>query len=113
MVFGTLYTRPVLPAPFHLACSNPASANLFELQFNPRSSAILAVAKATNLELELVTIGSSKEAPGEYRALNPLAKIPTFVGSDGYVLSECIAVAIYSALDANPRQTYLGKKDRC
>lgn len=65
-------------------------------QFNPRSPAILAVAKADNLNLEIVTITSSQEAPDYYRKLNRLAKVPTFVGSDGYVLSECIAIALYS-----------------
>lgn len=31
----------------------------------------------------------------DYKKLNPLAKIPTFQGSDGYVLNEVIAIAIY------------------
>jgi elongation factor 1-gamma len=44
----------------------------------------------------MVTIPSAQEASDHYRKINPLAKIPTFVGSDGYVLSECIAIAIYS-----------------
>ncbi|RMJ28728.1 hypothetical protein PHISP_00373 [Aspergillus sp. HF37] len=73
MSFGVFYTRP----------------------FNPRSLSILAVAKATNLPLELVTIPSSTEAPDEYRRLNRTGKIPTFVGSDGYVLTESIAIAVY------------------
>lgn len=34
----------------------------------------------------------------EYKKVNPLGKIPTFVGADGFVLSECIAIAIYSKL---------------
>jgi elongation factor 1-gamma len=65
-------------------------------QFNPRSPAILAVAKANNLNIETVTIPSAQEAPDYYRKLNPLAKVPTFVGSDGFVLSECIAIALHS-----------------
>ncbi|KAK4646088.1 elongation factor EF-1 gamma subunit [Podospora bellae-mahoneyi] len=73
MAFGILYTRP----------------------FNPRSTAILAVAKASNLPLDLVTITSSQQAPEEYLKLNPLGKIPTFVGANGFILSECIAIAIY------------------
>jgi elongation factor 1-gamma len=71
-------------------------------QFNPRSTAILAVAKADNLSLELVTVPSAQEATDDYRKLNPLAKIPTFVGSDGYVLSECIAIALYSKPSHSP-----------
>lgn len=68
-----------------------------EIQFNPRSPAILAVAKANNFKLDIVTIPSSQDAPEYYRKLNRLAKIPTFVSSDeGFVLSECIAIALYS-----------------
>ncbi|KAL5049300.1 hypothetical protein BDW71DRAFT_204563 [Aspergillus fruticulosus] len=80
MSFGTLYTRP----------------------FNPRSLAILAVAKANSLALEIKTITSSQDAPGEYLQLNPLGKIPTFVGADGYVLTESVAIALYvTSQDAN------------
>ncbi|KIA75637.1 elongation factor 1 gamma subunit [Aspergillus ustus] len=75
MSFGVLYTRP----------------------FNPRSLAILAIAKATNLELEIKTITSSKDAPEEYLRLNPQGKIPTFVGADGVVITEAIAIAVYIA----------------
>jgi hypothetical protein len=39
-------------------------------------------------------VGVSKE----YLSTNPLGKIPAFVGADGFVLSECIAIAIYSKL---------------
>lgn len=67
-----------------------------ENQFNPRSPAILAVAKADNLNLDIVTITSSQDAPEYYRKLNRLAKVPTFVSADGFVLSECIAIALYS-----------------
>ncbi|KAL4789088.1 glutathione S-transferase [Aspergillus venezuelensis] len=73
MSFGVLYTRP----------------------FNPRSLAILAVAKANKLDLEVKTIASSKDASPEYLELNPLGKIPTFVGADGFILTESIAIAIY------------------
>lgn len=31
----------------------------------------------------------------EYQKLNPLGKIPTFVGANGFVLTEAIAIAIY------------------
>jgi len=36
----------------------------------------------------------------DYRKLNKLGRIPTFEGSDGYILSECIAIAIYRKLHA-------------
>lgn len=67
-------------------------------QYNPRTPAILAAARDNHLELELETVTSSSEASDAYRKLNPLAKIPTFVGADGYVVYECIAVAIYGKL---------------
>ncbi|KAL2819653.1 glutathione S-transferase [Aspergillus cavernicola] len=90
MSFGVFYTRP----------------------FNPRSLAILAVAKADNLPLDVQTITSSTGAPQEYLQLNPLGKIPTFVGSDGYVLTESIAIAVY-VTSQNEETTLLGssKKD--
>lgn len=31
----------------------------------------------------------------EYLKLNKLGKVPTFEGSDGFVLSETIAIAVY------------------
>ncbi|KAL6237507.1 hypothetical protein BDW75DRAFT_228692 [Aspergillus navahoensis] len=80
MSFGTLYTRP----------------------FNPRSLAILAVARANNLTLDVKTVPSSQGASAEYRQLNPLGKIPTFVGADGYILTESVAIALYvTSQDAN------------
>jgi elongation factor 1-gamma len=53
------------------------------------------VAKAANLPLDVVTIASSTAAHDDYRQLNRTGKIPTFVGSDGYVLTESIAIAVY------------------
>ena len=65
------------------------------LQRNPRTVGILAVAKANKIDLDVVTVDTANP-PAEYLAYNKLGKVPTFVGSDGYVLSECIAIAIYS-----------------
>jgi elongation factor 1-gamma len=31
----------------------------------------------------------------DYLKLNKLGKVPTFEGADGFVLSECIAIAVY------------------
>lgn len=33
--------------------------------------------------------------PEEYLKLNKLGKVPTFEGKDGFVLTECIAIAVY------------------
>ena len=64
------------------------------MQENPRTTGILAVAKANNLDIELVETKPAEAGP-EYKQLNKLGKIPTFVGADGFVLSECIAIYIY------------------
>lgn len=63
-------------------------------QGNPRSTAIRAVAKANNLELEEVET-DTKNPTEDFLKANPLHKVPTFVGTDGFVLTECIAIAIY------------------
>ena len=68
-------------------------------QGNTRSTAILAVAKANKLDLEIVETDSTKgPLDTEYLKLNKLARIPSFVGTDGYQLTECIAIAIYGML---------------
>ncbi len=54
------------------------------------------VAKASNVDLEIVTTEPWKDLPTEYLKLNKLGKIPTFEGGDGYVLTESMAIAIYS-----------------
>lgn len=65
---------------------------------NPRSTAILAVAKANNLNLKVVETEPAKGVPAEYLKINKLGKVPTFVGADGYTLHECVAIAIYRML---------------
>lgn len=60
----------------------------------------MAVAKANNLDIETVNV--DLEAAGEeYKKVNPLSKVPTFVGADGYTLYECIAIAIYGTFIDN------------
>jgi elongation factor 1-gamma len=84
-----------------------AFGKLYTYEANPRSTAILAVAKANNLEVEIVETNTEKPTD-EYLKYNPLSKVPTFVGSDGYVLSECIAIAVYIT-SQNEKTTLLGK----
>jgi elongation factor 1-gamma len=86
MAFGKLYTYPG----------------------NPRSIAIRAVAKANNVDLDIVETEPAKGVSAEYLKINKLGKIPTFVGADGYVLHECIAIAIYIT-SQNEKTTLLGK----
>ena len=61
------------------------------------------MAKANNLELELIERAPDKEFPPEYLKLNPLNRVPSFEGTDGYVLTECMAIAVYGeSLDRAP-----------
>ena len=76
----------------------------YVLQGNPRTTAISAVAKANGLELEFVHTEPAKGVSDEYKKLNKLGLVPTFEGTDGYVLSEAIAIAIYSK--PYPTETY-------
>jgi len=75
---------------------------------NPRTTPLLAVAKANGLDVELVTIEPPVDASDDYRRLNKLGKIPTFEGADGYVLTEVIAIAVYLT-SQNEKTTLLGK----
>jgi elongation factor 1-gamma len=71
-----------------------AFGTLFTRGDNPRATAIKAVAKANNLELNIVE--APKGQPSiEHKKAHGLGKIPAFVGEDGFALSECIAIAIY------------------
>lgn len=64
------------------------------LQPNARTVGLLAIAKENNLDVELVETQPSNVS-NDYRKLNKLGKIPTFEGSDGYILTEVIAIAVY------------------
>ncbi|KAI9850686.1 MAG: hypothetical protein M1838_005250 [Thelocarpon superellum] len=75
MSFGKFYTRPE----------------------NSRSTGILAIAKANKIDLEIVEASEAERHTEKYKALNPLSKIPTFEGPNGFVLTECIAIAVYIA----------------
>jgi hypothetical protein len=54
------------------------------------------VAKANNLELEIVPTIPQEGVSKEYLELNPLGKVPSFQAKDGFFLTEAIAIAIYS-----------------
>lgn len=57
------------------------------------------MAKAYNIDLEVVDTKTGADATQEYLKLNPMGKIPTFEGEDGYVLTESIAIAVYRKWD--------------
>lgn len=67
-------------------------------QGNARTNALLIVAKANDLDIELVETKPGDGVSDDYRKLNRLGKIPTFEGADNYVLSEVIAIAVYRKL---------------
>lgn len=81
---------------------------LYTFKGNARTNGLLAVAHENNLKLEIVETKPSDGVTDDYRKLNKLGKIPTFVGSDGFILSECIAIAVYLA-SQNEKTTLLGK----
>ncbi|KAF1960494.1 glutathione S-transferase [Byssothecium circinans] len=86
MSFGTLYTH------------NP----------NPRSFGIITVAKTLGVELDIVYIDRNKEEDQKtLQKLNPLNQVPVFVGSDGFVLTECVVIALYIT-SQHPETTLLG-----
>ncbi|KAI9758304.1 MAG: hypothetical protein M1815_003506 [Lichina confinis] len=81
---------------------------LYTKEANARSVGIRAVAKANDIDLDVVETKTGADAPPEYLKLNPLGRIPTFEGEDGYVLTEAIAIAIYIT-SQNGKTTLLGK----
>ncbi|KAG5301857.1 elongation factor 1-gamma [Histoplasma ohiense] len=83
-----------------------AFGTIYGFPDNPRTTACRIAAKANNLDVKLVDKTSVK--PAEYEKFNALNKIPTFVGANDYVLTECIAIAIYLA-SQNEKTTLLGK----
>ncbi|KAI9741927.1 MAG: hypothetical protein M1834_000316 [Cirrosporium novae-zelandiae] len=81
---------------------------LYTFLENARSTAIIAVAKENGLDLEIVKTAPAEGVDAEYRKLNPLGKVPTFVGANGFLLTECIAIAVYIT-SQNEKTTLLGK----
>ncbi|KAH8698717.1 elongation factor 1-gamma [Talaromyces proteolyticus] len=67
---------------------------LYGFHGNSRSTVLLTIAKENNLDIKFVEIEPPQVSP-EYLKLNPLGRVPTFVGSDGFVLTEVMAIAIY------------------
>lgn len=81
---------------------------LYSYSGNPRTTSLLAVAKENGLEIEFVDTEPAKGVSADYLKLNKLGKVPTFEGADGFVLSECIAIAVYLA-SQNEKTSLLGK----
>lgn len=56
---------------------------------------LLAVAAENGLDIDFVNTNPDYELPDEYLEMNPLGLVPTFRASDGWVLTEVIAIAIH------------------
>ena len=65
-----------------------------QIQGNARTTVLLVVAKENNIDIELVET-RPPNTNTEYLKLNPLNRVPTFVGSGGFILTEAIAIAVY------------------
>ncbi|KAL8827713.1 MAG: hypothetical protein Q9191_003022 [Dirinaria sp. TL-2023a] len=81
---------------------------LYTYDGNARSTAIRAVAKEYGIDLEIVHTEPAKGVSNDYLRINHLGRIPSFVGQDGYELTECIAIAIYIT-SQNEKTSLLGK----
>jgi glutathione S-transferase len=64
---------------------------------NARSVVNLVVAKENKLDIELVETRPPNVSV-DYLKLHPLGKVPTFVSSNGFILTESMAIAIYCKL---------------
>lgn len=102
MSFGKLYGFKVS---YNLLTAQPVVTSFPRLtwlpQENARTTVLLAVAKANNLDIELVETRTPVQDL-EYFKLNPLGRIPTFVGANGYILTETMAIAVYCAPTPSP-----------
>lgn len=68
------------------------SGKLYSYNGNARTTALLAVAKANALDVEVLDVKPHDEKLVEEF---PLGRVPGFIGADGYKLHECTAIAIY------------------
>lgn len=56
----------------------------------------MAVAKARGVDLDLVQVDYIGETRKKLLNINPLGQIPVFVAPDGFLLTECIPITLYS-----------------
>ncbi|KAG9613055.1 elongation factor 1 gamma, partial [Aureobasidium melanogenum] len=80
---------------------------LYTYKGGPRSIGILAVAHAVGFDIKVVETNPQDGLSKEYLKLNRLGKTPTFVSSDGTVLTECMAIALHVA-SQDPESRMLG-----
>lgn len=80
---------------------------LYTWEKNARSTGLKAIARENNLELETVDAVAGQPT-AEHLKANPLGQVPTFVGANGFTLTESVAIAVYFA-SQNEKTTLLGK----
>jgi len=81
---------------------------LYTYEKNARSTHLLAIAKENNLDIEVVDTTVGQDVKPEYLEINPLGQVPTFVGANGFTLSETIAITVFFA-SQNEKTTLLGR----
>ncbi|KAI4263995.1 MAG: hypothetical protein L6R42_000878 [Xanthoria sp. 1 TBL-2021] len=85
-----------------------AFGKLYTYDGNARSTVIRVVAQANKLDLEIVETVPANGVSQDYLKINRLGRVPSFVGADGYTLTESMAIAIYIT-SQNEKTSLLGK----
>lgn len=80
---------------------------LYVLKFSPRSTVLTDLIKYYKLDIEISTDTESDSFIKQF----PLRKTPTFIGNDGFQLTETIAIGIYF-LSMIPIHNLLGDNDQ-
>ena len=63
------------------------------------------MANVNNLDLEFVHTEPAKGVSDDYKLINKLGLVPSFVGADNFTLTESIAIAIYRESPSIPPPT--------
>jgi glutathione S-transferase len=71
------------------------------------------VANVNNLDIEFVHTEPAKGVSDDYRLINKLGLVPSFVGADNFTLTESIAIAIYRKSAAKPSEHPRRRRSTC
>jgi hypothetical protein len=75
------------------------------------------VANVNNLDIEFVHTEPAKGVSDDYKLINKLGLVPSFVGADNFTLTESIAIAIYRKLhrylDSSQHKTAESRHSQC
>src|SRR5690242_505142 len=70
---------------------------------NPRRVRIFLAEKGVSLPVETVDLGAQAHKTAQFRAINPMQRLPALVLDDGMVIAESIAICRYlEALHPQP-----------